>query len=117
MKVKISSILPLDHGYGECVVLEVLNDTDIGKYILMDYAATKISHTFWFPDMQVKKGDVIYLYTSEKALCSEMQKPGNGSFHELLWNLPSPLESVKPNCLVLVEASDWSFKEIRPPVA
>lgn len=117
MKVKISSIMPLAPGYGECVILEVLKDTDIGKYILMDYAAAKINHTFWFPDMHVKEGDFIYLYTSEKALHSKLQKPAHGSFHELIWHLPSSLEATNPNCLVLVEASDWSFQEVRPQVA
>lgn len=71
MKVKIKSLMTssLDE---ERVVLEVLQDCDIGKYFIFDSTYTsdgkisnKVRHTYWFPNKTVKAGDFVVLYTKE----------------------------------------------------
>lgn len=111
MNVKIKSASPVDSEHTECVILEVLKDTDIGKYILLDYASHKIIHTFWFPDMQVKKGDIIHLFKVNSPSTKILESTYPASVHKLIWYLPEATAEVKDQSLVLVEANDWVFQE------
>lgn len=117
MKIKISSIEDIGGDFTECVVLEVLQNTDIGKYILLDFASSKITHTFWFPDMQVKQGDLIRLYTTGAPPCKKISSGHSGSVHELYWNLSEWKCQAITDCLALIEASDWCFQEVKSKAA
>jgi hypothetical protein len=69
MKAKIRQIV--DHGHdSERVIIDITEDTDIGKFIVLDTTYTKsgsvsnkVRHPYWFPDQSVKKDDVVVLYT------------------------------------------------------
>lgn len=115
MKLNINNI-KYNGDDGTYVIFEALKDLDIGKYILLDYTHHKIVHTFWFPDMQVKQGDLIYLHIVGKATSDGKVVP-DGHTHILIWELPMTAINVTGECLVLVEASDWTFKEIQPLAA
>jgi len=65
MKVKIRNVV--DHGHSdERIVLDVIADTDIGEYMILDTTYTssgavsnKATHPYWFPDQKTKEGDVV----------------------------------------------------------
>lgn len=62
MQVKIDKIE--NHGKeGEKIVLEVLEDTNLGDFLILDttYSSSgkisnKVRHPYWFPNKEVKKG-------------------------------------------------------------
>lgn len=117
MKVKIASIEHNIVGLGECIVLEVLQDTDIGKYLLLDFASSKIIHTFWLPDLPVKQGDVIHLYTNESLVQKDVLEVATGVVHKLYWKLPEWKGQNETNCLALIEANDWCFQDVKSKAA
>lgn len=117
MKLRIKAIEAPGHSRLECVVLEALRNTDIGKYILFDIDSSTVTHTFWFPDMQVKCGDLIYLYTTLTPDDDGFDKSVASGVHRLFWELPKPIWTKKEDCAVLIEAHDWSFQSVASKAA
>ena len=114
MRAEIVSI----HNHGdfdkEYVLITVLEDCDIGRFVMADstYAANgkvsnKLRHTHWFPDKQVKKGDWVSLWTKTGA---DITTTLNGvPMHRFFWNLKTAVWNDEGDCAVPQELLSWQF--------
>ncbi|HHG9580228.1 TPA: hypothetical protein ACPY17_004825 [Citrobacter freundii] len=120
MKVKILSV----HNHGdekeEYVMLKVLEDCDIGDYMIADSTYTgdgrisnKIRHTYWFPDKKVAKGDLVSLWT-KKGTNLERKTDSGTLVHRFYWGLNQPVWNDDGDCAVLYLISDWSHFRAKP---
>lgn len=115
MKVSIISIHEQGDFDKEYVLMRVREDCDIGHYILADSTYTdsnqvsnKIRHTYWFPDKQVKKGELVSLWT--KPGRNTTGKTDDGSkVHRFFWGLKRAVWNDHGDCAVLFEISTWQF--------
>ena len=95
----------------ERIVFAVKNDEQLGKYLIAESVllensrfSARIKNVFWFPDQELKQGDVVVLYT--KSGNNNINKNEDGSTtYFYYWGLSEPhLINNKP-CVVLFEAS------------
>lgn len=102
----------------ERIVFAVKNDEQLGKYliaesVLLDKSrfSAKIKNIFWFPDQELKQGDVVVLYT--KSGNNNTSKNEDGStIYFYYWGLSEPHLNDKEPCVVLFEAS-WEVRAIQ----
>ena len=95
----------------ERIVFKAERNTQLGSYLIaetyvMDDArfSSKIQNVFWFPDLEIKVGDRVILYTKsgERNISSNEDGTTNYFFY---WNLEeSHLKGENP-CVVLLNAS------------
>lgn len=117
MKVKIRAIV--DHGQKEeRIILDVINDTDIGKYLAVDTTYTKdgkisnkVRHPYWFPDQPVKAGDVVVLYTRKGTFSSTKNPSGSTSFF-FFWGLDSNIWNNEGDYALLFYVDDWTSHKV-----
>lgn len=95
----------------ERIVFKVEGNTQIGRYLIAETYLTedamfssKIQNVYWFPDMELKTGDRIILYTKKGE--NNMSSNEDGTINYFFyWNLEnSHLKSNNP-CVVLLNAS------------
>ena len=119
MKVKILSV----HNHGnyehEHVYMEVLQDCDIGEFMLADSTYTsddrisnKVRHTYWFPDRQVKKGEYVSLWTGVGENIQTKSSQGN-TIHRFYWGLKTSVWNDEGDCALLYHIDDWSHKKAK----
>lgn len=102
----------------ERIVFAVKNDEQLGKYLiaesyLLDNSrfSAKIRNTFWFPDQELKQGDVVVLYTKAGSNNTIKNEDGSTTYF-YYWGLSEPhLNDNKP-CVVLFDAS-WEVRAIQ----
>lgn len=117
MKVKIKYII--DHGHNdERIVFDIMEDTDIGEFLVMDTTYTsdsmisnKVRHPYWFPDKTVKKGDLVVLYTKVGYNRSVANKNGNSS-HFFYWGLNSNIWNNDGDAAVLMHINEWRHHRV-----
>ncbi len=117
MNIKIKQIV--DHGHNdERIVLSVVEDDDIGRYLIMDSTYTssqnisnKLRHTYWFPDKKVKAGDLIILYTKHGKQSQKANKNGTTS-HFFYWDLKNNVWNDDGDAAVLFYASEWTVHKV-----
>jgi hypothetical protein len=119
MKVEIIGV----HGQGdfdeEYVSLQVLEDCDIGHYVIADSTyfdngkiSNKVRHTYWFPDKQVKKDDIVTLWTKPGTNTTGTSKSGK-PLHRFFWDLKEAVWNDEGDCAVLLEISDWEHFKVK----
>ena len=95
---------------------EATENLDTGDYTALYSESTEpntatpgYNIAFWFPDGEIKKGDLVVLYTKSG---NEAKKAiGDGrTAHFYYWGLSKPLWGVSTVALVLIEAADWVLK-------
>lgn len=102
----------------ERIVFAVKNDEQLGKYLIAESVllenarfSAKIKNTFWFPDQELKQGDVVVLYTKTGENNTNKNEDGSTTYF-YYWGLSEPhLNDNKP-CVVLFEAS-WDVLAIQ----
>lgn len=115
MKVKITTVKSKGDFDKELVIMEVLEDCDIGHYMLLDNSysgngnvSNKVRHSYWFPDKKVKKGDRITLWT--KSGTNTEVKTDNGTpRHRFYWNLKEAVWNDDGDKAVLLEIATWQI--------
>jgi len=121
MKVNSQTIAEPGTLEGERLVLDVVQDDDIGRYIvfcttLMDPQipsfSTSIRRQYWFPDKLVKKGDVVVLYT-KVGKQSEKKNNDNSTSHFFYWGLSEPIWLENSQVVaVLGHLDDWAIVKL-----
>lgn len=101
----------------ERVVLEATADTDAGSYIIFvtEKSATRenavqggvIPHSYWIPDRNLKKGDIVVVYTKGGRPSSKVNASGSTSYF-FYWFQKTPLWSDDKN-VVLISIDDWGW--------
>ena len=121
MKVKIRSVNSKGDYEYECVILEVTEACDVGRYLLSDSTYTgdgglsnKIRHIYWFPDRQVGKGDFVFLYTRGKKSedVGSWSNKGGTTTHAFYWGLKTAVWNDDGDYAVLFEVSGWDQKRV-----
>lgn len=118
MKLRIDFV----HGHGDAneerVVLTVLEDCNLDRYMVCDATFTdkgslsnKNRHTKWFHGKDVKKGDRISLHT-RVGEDKEHKKDGT-LWHHIYWNFKSPIWNDSGDAAVLIELSGWKSTKAR----
>ena len=102
----------------ERIVFAVKNDEQLGKYLIAESVllenarfSAKLKNVFWFPDQELKQGDVVVLYTKTGNTNFSKNEDGSTTYF-YYWGLPEPhLNDNKP-CVVLFDAS-WEVCAIQ----
>ncbi len=102
-------------------MLRIIHDVDIGHYILFAGRITgsgvspnAVPAAFWFPDKEIKKGDLVVVYTKEGSFSSKSNPSGTTSFF-YYWGLQESLFSRDRHAAVLAQISSWqSFLPLPP---
>lgn len=119
MKLKILSI----HNHGdadkEFVLLQAMEDCDIGRYALADSTYTadnkvsnKLRHFYWFQDRNIKKGEYISLWTGKGS--DTIATKDGVPLHRFHWGLASAVWNDTGDCAALLEISTWQFFRAKP---
>lgn len=102
----------------ERIVFAVKNDEQLGKYLIAESVlldnlrfSGKIKNTFWFPDQEIKQGDIVVLYTKPGSSNISKNEDGSTSYF-YYWGLSEPHLNEKKPCVVLFEAS-WEVLAIQ----
>ena len=101
----------------ERIILQAINDCDIGTYLLFDttykgkYISDKVRHSFWLPDKKVKNGDKIIIYTKEGEEKNKSNNDGNSSYF-FYWGLDTTIWNKEEDCAVLIRIEDYLVKKL-----
>jgi len=114
MKLELRSIAaPGDLGK-ERLVLKALADTDVGEYAVLwsgigssGGPTSGRKRAYWFPDVDVKVGDSVVLYT-KKGNRSKKTLDGGTTAHFFYWGSENPLWD-ENHYAVLLFVSDWEY--------
>jgi len=116
MDLVISSFVSMGDVLKERLVLKATDDVDIGGYSV--FAAAESSkgdgvqsgkvNAYWFPDLDVKKDDLIVLYT-KKGSRSKKELAGNRTAWFFYWGCEEAIWKGKiKRRAVLVEVLNWT---------
>ena len=99
----------------ERVIFIAKEDGDIGSFFVFSAEAvgiekisSHVNYPFWFPDKEVRKDDLIVLYTKEGTNSFKKNKDGTIS-HFYYRNVKNAILNANTKVL-LVEADNWAFK-------
>ncbi|EKS28470.1 hypothetical protein [Afipia felis] len=100
----------------ERIVVKVTENADLGDYMILMadpispdlIAGGAIPYTFWFDAKNVKKGDLVVLYSKE-GTSSEKTNPNGSTSYFFYWGLKQA--SWPKYRAVLAEISDYDFQE------
>lgn len=118
MKLSISFVK--SHGIlkDERIVLKVLEDVDVGDYMLADttYIAegeisNELRHTFWIPNKEVEKGDLVVIYTKSGNDSTKLNKLG-AKTHFFYWGLGRTIWNQDEDSAALFLIGNWSSKKV-----
>lgn len=114
MNVKFKSIAGRGDLADERVVLNVLAETDIGRFIVLrtkrhqDLATTGVRNAFWFPDKKVSAGDIVVLY-SKAGTQSEKTLDSGSKAHFFYWGQTTPLWGASDVAGVVATTPEWNL--------
>ena len=105
MLVRINTIADPGNLDKERLILEAAADLDIGDYVVFKTGysegipTNQLHAAYWFPDREVKEGDVIVLSTKAGQEFSRPHKDHNVHFffmnlEDAIWNQPRYLPSI-----------------------
>lgn len=119
MKIKLVEIKDPGNKDKERVILKVLNDTDLGGYMLavsleeVDQSiSTNLKNVMWMEDQPLKAGDLVVVYTKEGNNGKIANTDGSTSYF-YYWSLTKPIGLTKDAGVLLYEV-DWSFVRAIP---
>lgn len=118
MNIEIKKIVDEKKIQKERVVLEVIADDFLGFYILFKTKETgegkvssKTKGTFWFPDIEIKKGDLVVLYSRAGINKARVNKDGTTT-HFFYWQKKDTIWNESNDAIVLLKSSDWNYKSL-----
>jgi hypothetical protein len=112
MNLKLKSIADKGDPQKERLVIRVLNDTDVGEFLVMrtgfvdDSVNIGVENTYWFPDKLVKAGDLIILY-SRAGKIQEKALDRGGNAHFFYWGQSRAIWQSPNTGAVLAHAPVW----------
>ncbi|MBI4132823.1 MAG: hypothetical protein HY473_01920 [Candidatus Sungbacteria bacterium] len=116
MKLKIKGIEDAGVLDKERAVFKASADEDVGHYIVFKTkksGETKVSSrpslTFWFPDREIKKDDLVVLYSKGGVNTSTTNTKGATS-HFFYWGQNSPIWNHSNDAVVLLSVDEWDLK-------
>lgn len=117
MNIEIDSIKDSGIIDKERVVFKANQACELGKYIVAlstsvneNSFSSHLRNTFWFPDKELKVGDLVVLYSKKGDKSSIVNEDGSNT-HFYYWGLDNPLSATSKACIVLLETS-WITKNV-----
>ena len=113
MNIKFRSIADSGVPAKERLILKVLSDVDVGEFVVFRATArdgivtTGVKTVFWFPDKEVKAGDLVVLYTKKGAQSENLLEGGNRA-HFFYWGISGTLWDDKSMAAVILHVSEWT---------
>lgn len=114
--VKIKSIVDPGISNDERVVFKATGSDNLGLYLAFSTRETKpgfISsspkNVFWFPDQEVKMGDLVVLYTKQGS--SSQRKNTDGSMiYFYYWDINTTMWNNSTDSIALLKIEGWEYK-------
>lgn len=113
MKVKVQSIKDRGDLKNERLVLKALGDCDIGMFFVFDTTYSSdgnisnlVRHPYWFPDKEIRAGDLVVLYTKEGRESQKLNKNGTTS-HFFYRGIERTVWNKEEDCAVIFEIANW----------
>lgn len=112
MNIEIKSIADKGDPKKERLVLRVTQDVNVGYFLVLctgfseGQVNTGISSTFWFPDKEVRAGDLVVLYT-KTGTASEKPLNSGGKAHFFYWGRELAQWQSSERGVVLLHAPEW----------
>ncbi|THD09311.1 hypothetical protein [Metallibacterium scheffleri] len=121
MKIYITSFVDAGNYQNERIVMKAVSDLDLGQYAVFytavssDGGVTAGRKTaFWFPDGEIKKDDLVVLY-SKKGKSSTKDLGEGRTARFFYWQDERAMWGGAENGAVLLRVAEWSKKV--PPEA
>jgi hypothetical protein len=118
MNLKIRKVTDANSLDGERVAFAVNEDDFLGAYVVFktkkvgeEQFSNKTEHTYWFPDREVKKGDLVVLYTKAGTNIERKNTDGTTTYF-FYWYLDSPIWATTDDAIVLARLQDWEFQHV-----
>lgn len=118
MKVKIKGVVGGNNHDNETLVLDVIEDTDMEQYIVMDSTynpdrtvSNRFRHVYWFPPKKVKEGDIVVLFTKRGEDFTDSES--NKTIHFFHWNVDTCIWNNDGDCAVLLHCDDGTSKKVK----
>jgi hypothetical protein len=115
MKFKIRGLRDPGNLEKERVVIEALEDGDVGRLIVTttnQQSATTVSPRiktpYWIPDQTVKKGDLVVVYT-KKGARNTKENDDNTSSHFFYMGSEQSLYNSDTTTAAVFNVASWSF--------
>lgn len=111
-ELKIGSIKDSGDIARERIIIPITEDCDIGGFVLLKTEANTSSLVagsvsgYWFPNYDVKAGDLVVLYTKKGSYKTKQRS--DGTTHFLYWGLISPIWADVNSGAALGVFSGWS---------
>jgi hypothetical protein len=117
MKLEILSFADAGDISKERLVLKARADIDVGEYaVLRSMTGASGSKptsgrkaAYWFPDVEVKAGDLVILYTKTGTRSTKALESGSTAYY-FYWKKDGPQWGDGEYGAVLLEVADWQFK-------
>lgn len=113
MKLKLSSIADKGNFEKERVVIRVVDNTNVGEFALFRTGVNDdgglnigVENTYWFPDKEVRAGDLVVLYSKGGSFSEKSLESGNKA-HFYYWGLGKELWNSGRVAPVLLHAPTW----------
>ena len=113
MNLAIKSVLDGGDVNKERIVLQALDDENVGEYAIFRAAnnedhvvTTDVSHVFWFPDKVVSAGDHVVVYTKRGTDKEKLLNSGSRS-HFFYWGLSESLWRSDQYAVVALHVDSW----------
>lgn len=114
MKLKIRSIAGPGDIKKERLVLKAESDANVGDYAVLwsgigsaDGPTSGRKRAYWFPDVAVRAGDIVVLYT-KKGERSNKALDGGSTAHFFYWGSETPLWD-QNHCAVVLFVAEWDY--------
>jgi hypothetical protein len=121
MKIKITSFADPGNFQKERIVMKAESDLDLGQYAMFCSAISSKGGVtagrktaYWFPDGEVKKNDLVVLY-SKKGAASTKDLGEGRTAHFFYWGDDRAMWAGTGNGAVLLRVAEWA-KNV-PPAA
>jgi hypothetical protein len=116
MKLEISSFADVGQLQKERIVLKASSDIDVGDYaIFRSWTRDGAKPTsgrktaYWFPDGEVRAGDLVVLYTKKGQSSTKALDSGHTA-HFFYWGLDSTLWDEGGHGACVLRVSEWKFR-------
>ncbi len=118
--MKLSIQYVKDHGdlKQERIVLKAATNVNVGNYMIADTTylseeevSNKLRHTFWIPDQEVEKGDLVVIYTKKGNDTTKVNKSGNKT-HFFYWGLGRTIWNINEDAAAIFTIGSWASKKV-----
>jgi hypothetical protein len=117
MRVEIRGIIDYGKPESERIIIDVLENCNIGHYMIMqtnythhERPSNKIKTIFIFPSQPMQKGDTVILYTKEGK--NSMLEKGGKIEYSFYWNMDKCIWNNMDDCVLIVHFDSLTHKKI-----